>query len=112
MSSLNAILTDLGYRLPRSLLFALKKKSNLSLRSAYLFVGMKACGFLFAVGASVPFAHVDTDSVNWACFMCLGLGILVQQREGEKNGKKNIPGLTATSKALLPQDIKRLWWKI
>lgn len=47
--------------------------------------------FLFAVGASVPFAHVDTDSVNWACFMCLGLGILVQQREGKKNGKKNKP---------------------
>lgn len=52
--------------------------------------------------------HVGTDSVRRVCVMCLGLGILGQQREEKKNCKENIRGLTATSKALLPQDIKRL----
>lgn len=75
--------------------------------------GYACMWFICAGGASVPLAqlvivHVGIDSVNWVCVMCLGLGILVQQREEKKNCKKNIPGLTATSKALLPQDIKRL----
>lgn len=64
---------------------------------------------LFAVGACVPFVHVGIDCVNWACFHVFRFGDFSTAEGGEKkNSKKNIPGLTATSKALLPQDIKRL----
>lgn len=63
------------------------------------------CSRCIAVSQPV---HVGIDSENRVHVMCLGLGILVQQREEKKNCKENIRGLTATSKALLPQDIKQL----
>ena len=74
---------------------------------------MQMCGSCaqerkFTTNTSSQCVHEGIDSVNGLCAMCLGLGILVQQREEKKNCEKNIPGLTATSKALLPQDIKRL----